>query len=56
MKTSFIEWFKLFYYIGKEDEITIIERPFNIIGSFFFAIFFYTLFFMAIPNSKQERR
>ena len=34
--------FNLFYSFGKE-EYSIFERPSNIIGSFFFALFFYAL-------------
>jgi len=39
----FGELFNLFYSFGKENEYSIFERPSNIIASFFFALFFYTL-------------
>jgi len=40
----FREFFKLFYSFGKEQQYSIFETPSNIIGSFAFAIFFYTIF------------
>jgi len=41
---SFFKLWNLFYNFGIEQEFSIFERPTNIIGSFCFAIFFYTLF------------
>ena len=43
---TFKELFSLFYNFSKEDELTILERPTNIIGSFCFTLFFYTLFYI----------
>jgi len=40
---TFGNLFNLFYSFGKENEYSIFERPSNIIGSFCFALFFYTL-------------
>jgi hypothetical protein len=41
---SFFKLWHLFYSFGIEQEDSIFERPTSIIGGFFFAIFFYTLF------------
>jgi hypothetical protein len=40
----FKELFRLFYFFGEKEKYSIFETPQNMIGSFCFAIFFYTLF------------
>ena len=45
--------YNLTYSIGKKDEYSVFERPTNIIGSFLFALFFYTLIILSNKDFKK---